>query len=77
MVKKRKSSKYIGSVGAYLVRESSSGVLQVMVGRRSMKVSEAKNELSTPGGVVDKVDMVAMASVVKMVHICEDFDVRS
>ena len=50
--------RYVGSVGAYLLREVDEGVWETVVHRRSGLVASCKNLLSTPGGLVEKKDAV-------------------
>ena len=49
---------YVGSVGAYLLREVDEGVWETVVHRRSGRVAFSRGLLATPGGLVEKKDAV-------------------
>ena len=50
--------RYVGSVGAYLLREVDEGVWETVVHRRSGRVAFSRGLLATPGGLVEKKDAV-------------------
>ena len=57
--------KFIGTVGAFLLREVGDGVWETMVHRRSDQVTCFRRLLATPGGLVEKQDAVDSRGIMR------------
>ena len=58
MPRTRTSKRFVGTVGVYFLRHGRDEDWETLVHRRSEKVDDFRNQISTPGGSVDKSDCV-------------------
>ena len=68
MPKTRTAKRYVGTVGVYLLRHGNDETWETLVHRRSAKVDDFRNQITTPGGLVDKSDCLDEHSMMNKEH---------
>ena len=65
LLKGMPKKKHIGTVGAFFIRRSAESNFEVLVGKRSKHVAFSQQMFATPGGAVEKGDLVDSNGVLR------------